>query len=60
MYSQLKVAVGEDSKITISMEDLNKLIENQVEKKVQEKVKTLEEKVELQEKETKDKLENYT
>lgn len=34
IYSQIKIATGEDSKITISMEDLNSLID----KKVQEEV----------------------
>ena len=51
LYSEIKVATGEGSQITISMEDLNKIIESKVNKGIQEKVTPLQEKV--QELETK-------
>ena len=51
LYSEIKVATGENSQITISMEDLNKIIESKVNKGIQEKVTPLQEKV--QELETK-------
>ena len=34
LYSQIKVATGEGAEITISMEDLNKMIENKVKQEI--------------------------
>lgn len=34
LYSSMMVATGDDAKITISMEDLNKLIEDKINEKV--------------------------
>ena len=45
LYSQIKVATGEVAEITISMEDLNKMIENKVKQeivKLEKKVSDLE------------------
>ncbi len=36
LYSELMIATNDDSKITISMEDLNKLIDERIENKLQE------------------------
>ncbi len=58
LYSEIKVAAGEGSQITISIEDLNKIIESKVNNGIQDKVTPLQARVQELETELTQKINN--